>query len=77
MDYIAYLVPVLALLICAVLYFFENRAEQKRWIYGVATVAIHIFIIIYFLFIELSMEILLLFLLASLAIAISVKPPKQ
>jgi len=77
MAYTAYYVPALALLICAVLYIFEDKATQKnrkKWIYGVAAIALHIFVIIYFLFIELSMEILLLFLLASLALAISVRP---
>ena len=76
MAYIAYYVPASVLFICAVLYIFENKAKQKKWIYNVAVIALHIFVIIYFLFIELSMEILLVFLLASLALAISVKPPK-
>lgn len=76
MDYIAYLIPASALLMCAVLYIFENKAQQKKWIYSIAVIMLHIFIIIYFMFIELSMEVLLLFLLSSLALAISVRPPK-
>lgn len=74
--YYAYYVPASVLLICAVLYFFENRVKQRKWIYSVAVIILHIFVIIYFLFIELSMEVVLLFLLASFALAISVKPPK-
>jgi uncharacterized membrane protein len=76
MDYTAYYVPALALLACAALYLVENRARGKKWIYGAALTAVHIFVIIYFLFAALGMDILLLFLLASLALAVSVGRPK-
>jgi len=74
-----YIAPAAALVICAVLYFIENKAKQKRWVCGAAALALHIFVIIYFLFAELGMETLLLFLLASLALALSinVRPPKE
>ena len=71
-----YYIPASVLLICAGLYFFENRAKQKKWIYSLALFALHIFAMVYFLFIELGMDILLLFLLASFALAVSVRPPK-
>jgi presenilin-like A22 family membrane protease len=70
MAYTAYYVPALVLLICAVLYIFENKKKRKKWIYSVAVMILHVFVIIYFLFIELSMEIVLLFLLASLALGL-------
>ncbi|MCL1793051.1 MAG: hypothetical protein FWG34_04190 [Oscillospiraceae bacterium] len=76
MFYITYLVPALALLACAVLYVLENRAKQKKWIYGAAIFALHVFSIVYFLFAELTMDVLLVFLLASFALAISAKPLK-
>ena len=77
MAYIAYYVPASILLICAVLYILEHKTKQKKWIYSVAVIILHIIGIIYFLFIELNMEILLLFLLASFALSISVRPPKS
>jgi len=79
MANIAYYIPAAALLICAALYVVEFKAKQKKWLYNIAVVMLHIFVILFFLFLELSMEILLLFLLASLALALSIniKPPKE
>jgi len=79
MASIAYYIPAAALLICAALYVAENKVKQKKWLYNIAIIALHIFVIVFFLFLELTMEILLLFLLASLSLALSinVKPPKE
>ena len=76
MAYIPYYIPASVLLVCAALYVFESKAKSRKWLYGAAVIALHIFVIVYFLFIEMSMEILLLFLLASLALAVSAGPPK-
>ena len=72
MVYIKYLIPAFVLIICAALYFFENKVKQKqKIIFSVINIFLHIFIIVYFLFIETKMEMPLLFLTASLALSIS------
>ncbi|MCL2159112.1 MAG: hypothetical protein FWH48_06880 [Oscillospiraceae bacterium] len=77
MPYIAYYVPAAALALCAVLYFFENRAKQKKWVCAAAVFAIHVFVIVYFWFIELGMESLLVFLMASLVLSLCARPTKK
>ena len=69
-----YLIPALTLLACAALHIFENRAKKKKWVYGIAALALNVFAVIYLLLSELGMDIALVFLLASFAVAISLGP---
>jgi hypothetical protein len=65
-----YYIPAAILFVCAALYIFENKAKSKKWLYGAAAFALHIFAVIYFFSNELGMETLLLFLLASFALTL-------
>lgn len=76
MAYSAYYVPAAVLCVCAAVYILEHKSTDKKWVYSISAVALHIFAILYFLFTELGMETLLLFLLASFALAISAGPLK-
>jgi len=77
MEAIVQYTPLFALLLCDVLYILEDRLMKRKWLYNIATTALHIFAIIYFLFTESSIEIALLFLMASLAAAVTINAPKS
>ena len=72
-------IPIITLFLCDIIYILEDRLADfnRKWIFNVAAVILHIFIIIYFLLTESPMEIVLLFLTASFAAAITIHSPKS
>ena len=76
METIIQYFPLFALLLCNMLYIFEDRLNRK-WVFSVGVTLLHIFTIIYFLVTESSMEIVLLFLTASLAAALTISLSKS